>query len=120
MVENESVANHSAMGWAESIKWGVKTPAIVHGRVRDNVEKQNVNEKKSTNDSKMKIKNEMKNINNKIKIQQKPPRMSSQGKYYRWEFLTLKEIIIQNQNLILALPLTLLNPNLILILVQRL
>ena len=21
MVENESVANHSAMGWAESIKW---------------------------------------------------------------------------------------------------
>ena len=44
MVENESVANHSAMGWAESIKWGVKTPEIVHRRVRDDVEKQNVNE----------------------------------------------------------------------------
>ena len=29
------------MGWAESIKWGVKTSAIiVHGRVRDDVEKQ--------------------------------------------------------------------------------
>ena len=45
MVENESVANHSAMGWTESIKWGVgrggvKTPAIVHVRVRDDVEKQ--------------------------------------------------------------------------------
>ena len=40
MVENESVANHSAMDWAESIKWGVKAAAIVHGRVRDSVEKQ--------------------------------------------------------------------------------
>ena len=40
MVENESVANHSAIGWAESIKWGVKTPAIVHGRARDDIEKQ--------------------------------------------------------------------------------
>ena len=38
--KNESVANHSAIGWAESIKWGVKTPAIAHGRVRDDVEKQ--------------------------------------------------------------------------------
>ena len=38
MVE-QTVANHSAMGWAESIKWGVKTPTIVHGRVRDDVEK---------------------------------------------------------------------------------
>ena len=44
MVENESVANHSAMGWAKSIKWGVKNPAIVHGKVRDDVEMQNVNE----------------------------------------------------------------------------
>ena len=35
--KNESVANHSAMGWAESTKWvGL---AIVHGRVRDDVEK---------------------------------------------------------------------------------
>ena len=39
MVE-QTVANHSAMGWAESIKWGVKTPAIVHGRMRNDVEKQ--------------------------------------------------------------------------------
>ena len=38
--KNESVANQSAMGWAESIKWGVKNPVIVHGRVRDDVEKQ--------------------------------------------------------------------------------
>ena len=63
MVENESVANHSAMGWAESIKWGVKTPAIVHRRVRDDVEKQNVNEEHQqtkSNNNKMKIKNEMK------------------------------------------------------------
>ena len=28
------------MGSAESIKWGVKTPAIVRGRVRDDVERQ--------------------------------------------------------------------------------
>ena len=27
MVVKQSVANHSAMAWAESIKWGVKTPA---------------------------------------------------------------------------------------------
>ena len=33
-LKTETVANHSAMGWAESIKW-----AIVHGRVRDDVEK---------------------------------------------------------------------------------
>ena len=39
MVENESVTNHSAMALAGSIKWGVKTPAIVHARVRDDVEK---------------------------------------------------------------------------------
>ena len=38
--KNESVANHSAMGWAESIKWGEKPPAIVHGRVRDDFEKE--------------------------------------------------------------------------------
>ena len=38
--KNESVANHSAMGWAESIKWGEKPPAIVHGRVRGDVEKE--------------------------------------------------------------------------------
>ena len=50
--KNESVANHSAMGWAESIKWGVKTPAIVHRRVRDDVEKK----MRRTN-------NKMKNIN---------------------------------------------------------
>ena len=67
MVENESVANHSAMGWAESIKRGVKTLAIVHGRVRDDVEKKmwmnnnNKMKKRSTNEdttTKMKIKNE--------------------------------------------------------------
>ena len=40
MVENESVVNHSAMGWAESTKWdGSKNLAIVYGRVRDDVEK---------------------------------------------------------------------------------
>ena len=44
MVEKEGVANHSAMGWAECIKWSVKTPAIVHGRVRNDFEKQDVNE----------------------------------------------------------------------------
>ena len=38
--KNESVANYSAMGWAESIKCGVKTPVIVHGRVSDDIEKQ--------------------------------------------------------------------------------
>ena len=37
--KNESDANHSAMGWAENIKWGVKTLAIVHRRVRNDVEK---------------------------------------------------------------------------------
>ena len=26
MVENECVANHSAVGWAKSIKYGVKNP----------------------------------------------------------------------------------------------
>ena len=34
-----------ALVWAESIKWSVKTPLIVHGRVRDDVKKKNVNEK---------------------------------------------------------------------------
>ena len=51
------------MGWTESIKCGCKNPAIVHGRVKDDVEKQ-MNEKKRQ----MKIKNEMK-IKNKLKIQ---------------------------------------------------
>ena len=59
MLEND----HSAMGWTESIKCGCKNPAIVHGRVKDDVEKQ-MNEKKRQ----MKIKNEMK-IKNKLKIQ---------------------------------------------------
>ena len=42
MVEqiNESVTNQPAISWTESIKWGVKTPAIVHGWVRNDVEKQ--------------------------------------------------------------------------------
>ena len=30
----------AAMGWAESIKWGEKPPAIVRGRVRGDVEKE--------------------------------------------------------------------------------
>ena len=30
-LKNESIANHSVMGWAESIKWGVKTLAIYSG-----------------------------------------------------------------------------------------
>ena len=38
-LKNESVANHSAMGWAKSYKNGSKNLAIVHGRVRDDVEK---------------------------------------------------------------------------------
>ena len=36
---NEIVANHSAMGWSKSIN-GYKNPAIVHARVRDDIEKQ--------------------------------------------------------------------------------
>ena len=36
-----------AMGWAESIKWGVKTLAIVHGSVRDNVKKQREEQQKN-------------------------------------------------------------------------
>ena len=55
------------MGWAESRKWGVKIPAIVHGRVRDDVEKQWVeqqqNEEHQQMNNKMKTKNEMKNNN---------------------------------------------------------
>ena len=47
--KNESVANHPAMSWTESIKCGVKIPAIVHGRVTDEVEKKNEN-----NNNKMK------------------------------------------------------------------
>ena len=38
MVENESVGNHSAIGWAESTN-GSKNLAIAHGRVRNDVEK---------------------------------------------------------------------------------
>ena len=38
--ENERVANHSVMGWAESIKWCKSPVIIVHGRVKDDVEKQ--------------------------------------------------------------------------------
>ena len=37
MVENESVANHSAMGW-EKVQNRCKNLVIVHGRVRDDVE----------------------------------------------------------------------------------
>ena len=37
--ENESVTNHSVMGWAESIKW-CKSSVIVHGRVKGDIEKQ--------------------------------------------------------------------------------
>ena len=39
-VKMKVIANHTAMGWAESTKWGVKLPAITHGRVRDDVVKQ--------------------------------------------------------------------------------
>ena len=47
--KNESVANHPAMGWTESIKCSGKILAIVHRRVRDEVEKKNEN-----NNNKMK------------------------------------------------------------------
>ena len=53
--KNESVANHSAIGWAESIKWGVKTPAIAHGRVRDDVEKQWEEQRQNKEHRQMKI-----------------------------------------------------------------
>ena len=77
MVENESVANHSAMGWTERQN-GSKNLAIVHRRVRDDVEK----------------KMWMKSID-KWRITTKKWRSTSQkppevlpGKYHRWEFLT--------------------------------
>ena len=57
------------------------------------------------NNNKMKIKNEMKNINGKMKIQQKPPRRFSQAKYHLWEFLTLKNYDYSESNSVLALPL---------------
>ena len=102
MVETESVANHPAMAWAESI----------NRRVRDNVEKQNVNEENQQNEEHrhMKIKNEMKMQKwneNEMKIQQqqqKPPQRFSQAKYHRWEFLTFwfKKMIAE---VLLVLPL---------------
>ena len=57
------------------------------------------------NNNKMKIKNEMKNTNGKMKIQQKPPRRFSQAKYHLWEFLTLKNYDYSESNSVLALPL---------------
>ena len=51
------------MSCSESINWGVKTPAIVHGRMRHDVEEQNVNKEHrqtKNNNNKMKIKNERK------------------------------------------------------------
>ena len=65
--------------WAgPKVQNGCKNPAIVHGRVRDDVKKQTNEEKRQMkNNNKMKIKNEMKN-NSKMKNkneeqQQKPP-----------------------------------------------
>ena len=55
MVENKSVVNHSAMVWAESIKWCVKTLAIVYGRVRDDVEKQWEEQQQNEEHRQMKI-----------------------------------------------------------------
>ena len=43
-LKNESVTNHSVMGWAESSKWS-KNLAIGQGRVRDDVKK-NLNKEK--------------------------------------------------------------------------
>ena len=60
----ESVTNQPAISWTESIKWGVKTPAIVHGRVRNDVEKQweehqqmKIPQQNEDTTTKMKIKN---------------------------------------------------------------
>ena len=43
------------MGWAESIKWGVKTPAIVHIRERNDVEKQWEEQQQNEDHQQMKI-----------------------------------------------------------------
>ena len=43
------------MGWAESMKWGVKTPTIVHGRVRDDVESNEKKQQQNQEHRQMKI-----------------------------------------------------------------
>ena len=69
MVENGSVASHSTMVWAESIKWAVKTSAIVHGSVRDDVEEQW--EKQQQNEEHQQMKIQQKNENQKWNEDQK-------------------------------------------------
>ena len=94
MFENEGVANHSAMSWAESIKWVWKpgdSPRKGEGWHRKANEMWMKIQQKNEEHRQMKIK--------KIKIQkwneeqqltsQKPPRGFYQAKYHRWEFLTL-------------------------------
>ena len=57
-------ANHSAMGWTENIKCGVKTPAIVHERVRDDFEKQWEEQQQNKEHRQMKIQQQKKKIEN--------------------------------------------------------
>ena len=86
MVENESVANHSAMGWAESTKWGIKTPAIVHGRVRDDVEKQWEEQQQNAGHQQIKIQqqNEDDNNNTKTSPEVLPNKVTSLGIFHFW------------------------------------
>ena len=67
--------------WAGlKVQDGSKNLAIVHGRVRDDVEKKNANE----------VKRQMKNSNNnKIKINITKTSGENPSKHHRWEFLII-------------------------------
>ena len=91
---NESVAKHSAMGWPESIKWDVKTPAIamegggmISKAMRRTTTKWRTSTNKDTTTTKWRWQPTL----------QKPPWRFSQAKYHSWEFLTFdfKKIITE-------------------------
>ena len=76
------------MVWAESIKWGVKTPAILHGGVKEDVEKQWEEQKQNEEHQQMR---------RWQPTTRKLPQRFSQAKEHRWKLLTFNfKKILQN------------------------
>ena len=72
------------MGWTESIKWGVKTPALVHRRVRDDVEKQWEEQQQNEEHRQMKIQqqNEDNNQHHKNLLRGSPKQSIIAGSFW--------------------------------------
>ena len=83
------------MGWAESIKWGVKTLAIVHRRVRDDIEKQWEEQQQNEKHRQIKIQqqqNEDDNQHHKNLLGDSPKPRTITGSFW---LLILKKIITE-------------------------